>query len=52
MLPAMRVDQGVGQEASISHEGQVSHEGFREGLGHLDLGNKPTGVLEQVIASV
>lgn len=41
MLSAMRVDQGMGQVAAVSHTEQESHEGSRERLGHLDLENKP-----------
>lgn len=48
MLSAMRVDQGMGQVAVVSHTEQVSHESSREGLGHLDLGNKTRSLSTRV----
>ena len=41
MLSAMRVDQGMGQVAAVSHTRQESPESSREELQHLDLENKP-----------
>lgn len=48
ILSAMRVDQGMRQVAVVSHTEQVSHESSREGLGHLDLGNKARSVSMRV----
>lgn len=52
VLSSMRLHQGMGQVAAVSHTGQVSHEGSREGLGHLDLGNKSRSLRANVCKSL